>query len=197
MCSVRVLFTHELDSHNTFEAADCGTFIALPNGDSLETGQMPRLDIPGAPLADYEEVWRELTPRAGPEGSQSGVSWILESEDPGLSEKEGEVQVIKTFLGRIWGTYVALRQVQTHTRCRTPSGEWQVRKTGADVSARREEWDPKLGWCEKYVVGKDGAVLPSLVKGLGNWSKDASWSIPGKRIVIGETPFIVRACEGI
>lgn len=113
----RVQFTHELDSHNSFDAVDCGTFSTLPNGDDLETGSMPRPDLPGAPITEYEEVWRELPFRPGPEGPQRGLSWVLESKGPEVSSVgEGGVRVERTFLARIWGTYLALRQVQMIVR---------------------------------------------------------------------------------
>ncbi|GAB1198319.1 hypothetical protein APSETT444_007638 [Aspergillus pseudonomiae] len=76
----RVQFTHEIDSHNSFDDVDCGTFTTLPNGDDLETGSMARPDVPGAPVTEYEEVWRELTFKEGPEGSGQGASWVLESK---------------------------------------------------------------------------------------------------------------------
>ena len=193
--SGQVLFTHELDSQDAFSAVDSGAFTSLPNGDDLETGQMPRHDLPGAPMTDYEEIWRELTPREGPEGKNRGVSWILESVGEDFGDREGEIKVVKTFLGRIWGTYVALRQVQTHTRQKTPSGEWKVSKTGADVSARREEWEPSFGWKAKYVIGKDGNTLPSMNDGFGNKGKVQRSS--GEKIVIGGETYLVRSFEEI
>lgn len=192
---VRVLFTHELDSQNAFSAVDSGTFTDLPNGDGLETGQMPRHDLPGAPVSEYEEVWRELNPKEGPEGENRGVSWILESVGEDFGDQEGEIRVVKTFLGRVWGTYVALRQMQTHTRNRTPSGEWKVYKTGTDVSARREEWEPGFGWRAKYVIGKDTNTLPSLNNRFGN--KGKVLRSPGEKIIIGKETYIVRALEEI
>ncbi|KAJ6045066.1 hypothetical protein N7460_006421 [Penicillium canescens] len=173
---LRVSFSHELDSHDAFESVDCGTFVSLPNGDDLETGVMPRSDLPGAPECEYEEVWRELPFREGPEGGNGngGISWVLESDNGDISgsDREGEVQVVKTFLGRIWGTYLALRQTQIHARMRDPSGALVVKKSGAGVSARREEWES--GWKEKYVVGEVAGALPSMVDGFageGRWKR--------------------------
>ncbi|KAJ9488720.1 hypothetical protein VN97_g4585 [Penicillium thymicola] len=160
---LRVTFSHGLDSHNAFETIDCGTFVPLPNGDDLEMGSMPRHDLPGAPDKEYEEVWRELPFREGPEGPKKGLSWVLESDDGDLGSGEGEVTVAKTFIGRIWGTYLALSQTQTYTRQKTASGELVVKKSGADVSARREEWES--GWKEKYLVGEAAGSLPSMVVG--------------------------------
>ncbi|PYH68446.1 uncharacterized protein BO88DRAFT_454143 [Aspergillus vadensis CBS 113365] len=187
--SSRVSFTHELDSRNSFDAVDCGTFSALPNGDDLEKGEMPRADLPGAPIAEYEEVWRELKFREGPEGPNTGVSWVLESKQKPLEEGE-EVEVEKTFLGRVWGTYLALHQVQTHSRPRGSSTT--VVKSGREVSARREEWDSASGWQLKYSIGPAGAQLPSTTQLLG----DSSWRT-GQTIILAGKEYIVRGFERI
>lgn len=187
-------FSHELDSRNAFEAVDCGTFVPLPNGDSLEMGSMPRHDLPGAPDKEYEEVWRELPFREGPEGPKKGLSWVLESDDGDLGSGEEEVTVTKTFIGRIWGTYLALSQTQTHTRQKTASGELVVKKSGADVSARREEWES--GWKEKYLVGEAAGSLPSMVVGFDGEGV-GSWRIPGEKVEVQGKTYIVRAFEEI
>ena len=176
-------FTHELDSRNSFDAVDCGTFSSLPNGDDLEEGEMPRADLPGCPITRYEEVWRELRFRDGPEGHNKGVSWVLESKSRPLDEGE-EVNVERTFIGRIWGTYLALRQVQTHNR---PKGSTTtIVKEGKDVSARREEWDAS-GWHVKHALGPD--ALPSM-----NAIKGGSWE-PGQTVMVGGNEYTVRAFE--
>ncbi|KAJ5086026.1 hypothetical protein N7532_010797 [Penicillium argentinense] len=190
--AVEVSFTHELDSHNAFESADCGTFVTLPNGDDLETGSMPRPDLPGTPVTAYEEIWRELPFREGPEGPKKGISWILESDDENLGE--GEVTVTKTFLGRIWGTFLSLQQDQVHGRKKGSDGKWTVSKTGADVSARREEWSS--GWKERYVVGKNGATLPSIITGFEG-EGEGPWRVPGEKVKIQGKWYIVRAFEEI
>ncbi|RAK87110.1 hypothetical protein BO79DRAFT_31664 [Aspergillus costaricaensis CBS 115574] len=187
--SSRVSFTHELDSRNSFDAVDCGTFSALPNGDDLEKGEMPRADLPGSPIAEYEEVWRELKFREGPEGHNTGVSWVLESKQKPLDEGE-EAEVERTFLGRVWGTYLALRQVQIHTRPRGSSTT--VVKSGQEVSARREEWDSASGWQLKYSIGPAGAQLPSTTQIL----EDSSWQI-GQTVILAGKDYIVRGFERI
>ncbi|KAJ5636764.1 uncharacterized protein N7484_010077 [Penicillium longicatenatum] len=192
---LRVSFTHELDSHDAFESVDCGTFVSLPNGDDLETGSMPRPDLPGAPDTEYEEVWRELPFRQGPEGKGKGISWVLESDDGDLGEQEGEVTVVKTFLGRIWGTYLALQQKQVHARRKDASGGWVVSKTGAAASARREEWVGS-GWEERYVVGVAGDELASMMTGIAGEGK-GSWRVCGERVVVHGMTYIVRAFEEI
>lgn len=185
-------FTHELDSHNAFESTDCGTFVELPNGDELETGSMPRPDLPGNPVTDYEEVWRELLFREGPEGPNKGVSWVLESDDSELNGEEGTFKVNKIFLGRIWGTFLALQQEQTLVRAQD-AGNWKVTKTGADVSARREEWSSE--WEDIYVIGADGAKLPSMKNGL-DVEGTGPWKV-GERVLVGGRQFIVRAFEEV
>ena len=145
-------------------------------------------------MAAYEEVWRELPFRKGPEGGQKGISWVLESEDNRLNHEEGVFLVNKVFIGRLWGTYLALQQVQTHTRRRTASGEWSVIKTGGEVSARREEWDS--GWKAIYVTGSVGSVLPSMMSGLDG-EGEGSWTVPGETVEIQGKLYIVRAFECI
>lgn len=195
--AVRVSFSHALDSHNDFESIDCGKFITLPNGDELETGFMPRFDLPGMPMAPYEEIWRELPFKEGPEGPNQGMSWILESEDDEFREKEGDFTVTKTFLGRVWGTYLALQQQQTRTYWRNPAGGWSVKVTGTMVSARREEW-MNSRWTERYVAGPAGDFLPSLMKGFeGEAQARGSWELQGLKVIIAGRVYANRACERI
>ena len=213
--SDRVLFTHELDSHDSFEAVDCGTFTTLPNGDDLEKGSMPRPDLPGHPESKYEEVWRGLKFPEGPDGRTKGISWILESESspsrlPGEGSQDKEaVQITKTFLARIWGVYVALRQQQEYTRHREPNGEWLITdRSGGEVSARREEWvrsplaaasSPSarsLGWRERYILGPDAGDLPSLIAGIDGEAQ-GFWRERGATVVVGGESYIVRAFEAI
>ncbi|RAL00161.1 uncharacterized protein BO80DRAFT_109125 [Aspergillus ibericus CBS 121593] len=183
--SSRVAFTHELDSRNSFDAVDCGTFSSLPNGDDLEEGEMPRADLPGCPIAQYEEVWRELEFRQGPEGHNKGVSWVLESKARSLDEGE-EAEISRTFIGRVWGTYLALRQVQVHSR---PKGSsTTIVKEGKDVSARREEWDAS-GWQVKHCIGPD--YLPSM-----NAIEDGTWQT-GQTVSIAGIEYTVRAFESL
>ena len=193
---MKVLFTRELDSFNEIGIVDVGNFSPLPNGDDLECGEMPRTDLPGSPMTGFEEVWRELAFREGPEGAKKGLSWILESDDRNLDFGEGnEVTITKMFMGRIWGTYLAFRQVQTHTREKGVSGEWTVKRAGAEVSARREEWSSG-SWEEKYLVGPDGGAVPSMKSGFAGEGK-GSWRVPGETVTIDGKAFIVRAFEEI
>ncbi|KAB8258534.1 hypothetical protein BDV32DRAFT_151351 [Aspergillus pseudonomiae] len=185
----RVQFTHEIDSHNSFDDVDCGTFTTLPNGDDLETGSMARPDVPGAPVTEYEEVWRELTFKEGPEGSGQGASWVLESKhDIKVGEGE-EVEVSRTFLARIWGSYLAVRQKQVYARL--PGSTDAVVKAGKGVSARREEWDASTGWSAKYVLGLEGDSLPSAK----DIEANEQLRTPGGTILVNGEPYTVRSYE--
>ncbi|GFF79383.1 hypothetical protein IFM61392_08534 [Aspergillus lentulus] len=187
---LRVLFTHAIESHNAFEAVDCGTFTQLPNGDDLEIGSMPRWDLPGKPVREYEEVWRELPFREGPEGPGRGVSWVLEARggERGVSRKDG-CMVTRVFIARIWGTFVALRQEQMHS-----GGDSEaVVNDGREVSARREEWNSTTGWKTKYVLGPDADKLPSMTT---IDTGDGDWSV-GSEVIVNGQPYIVRAFERI
>ncbi|KAJ5139590.1 hypothetical protein N7448_002998 [Penicillium atrosanguineum] len=189
---VKVSFTHELDSHNAFESADCGTFEPLSPGVDKETGSMANYDLPGAPEMEYVEIWKELSFREGPEGPLKGISWVLESDDE-VVEEEGEVLVTKTFLGRIWGTYLALQQTQLHRRQKDSSGNWIVSKSGHDVSAKREEW--ASGWSTTVVYGEAGELLPSMTEIEGQ--ENGPWTVPGEKVTVEGKKYIVRAFEEI
>ncbi|KAJ5698664.1 hypothetical protein N7462_000669 [Penicillium macrosclerotiorum] len=195
---LKVSFTRELDSLDEIGIVDIANFSLLPNGYELETGEMPRTDLPGAPMTAFEEVWQELPFRGGPEGVKQGVSWILESDDGAFNletEPEGKKTVVKTFLGRIWGTYLALQQSQTHSLQKDSNGNHTVKKTGATVSARREEWTDSR-WEDVYVVGPDVLSVPSMKTGLEGECK-GSWRAPGEKVVIDGKSFTVRAFEEI
>ncbi|KAJ6184516.1 hypothetical protein N7519_005817 [Penicillium mononematosum] len=183
----RVIFTHEIDSHHNFNISNPCPFIPLPNGDDLETGTMARPDVPGAPMTDYEEVWRYLPFREGPEGPGRGLSWILES-DEGVLE-EGQHKITKMFLAGIGGSYLVLRQKQIHVVRRTPLGERTVQITGEEVSTRREEWTDDH-WEIKYALGPNNGSLPSMANGLG---VDMRGRKSGEKVTVGGCDFILRA----
>ncbi|CAG8084705.1 unnamed protein product [Penicillium salamii] len=193
---LKVLFTRELDSLNEIGIVDVANFSPQADGTDLEEGEMPRADLPGAPMTAFEEVWQELPFREGPEGAKKGISWILESDDAplALGEQEGQVTVTKLFLGRIWGTYLAFQQTQTHSNEKNEDGTWSVKRSGAEVSARREQWTS--GWEEKYLVGPDAGAVPSMKAGFENEGKGA-WRIPGEKVVIQGKSYVVRAFEAI
>ncbi|CAG8277522.1 unnamed protein product [Penicillium nalgiovense] len=184
----RVVFTHEIDSHHSFNVSNPCPFITLPNGDDLETGTMARPDVPGAPMTDYEEVWRYLLFCEGPEGPGRGLSWILESDEGVL--KEGQHKVTKMFLARIGGSYLVLCQKQIHVVRRTPLRERTVQITGEEVSARREEWTDDH-WEIKYALGPSNDSLPSMANGPGVDMRGRRKS--GEKVTVGGCDFIVRA----
>ncbi|RDW64319.1 uncharacterized protein DSM5745_09730 [Aspergillus mulundensis] len=183
--SNEVLFTHELDSRNAFGVADCGTFSTLPNGDDLEVGVMPRPDLPGAPVSEYEEVWREL-PFPRMEGREN-VSFVMESATGGTLGEGEEKEVTRTFIGGIWGTYIALRQRQVLVR---PVGETKiVVRSGGEVSARREDF-VHGGFEVKYSLGSEADKLPTR-EDIRSPSSDGA---PEKLVVCGQE-YIVRSWE--
>ncbi|KAJ5932273.1 hypothetical protein N7516_006762 [Penicillium verrucosum] len=184
----RVVFTHEIDSHHNFNISNPCPFIPLPNGDDLETGSMARPDVPGAPMTDYEEVWRYLPFREGPKGLGRGLSWILES-DEGVLE-EGQHQVTKMFLARIGGSYLVLHQKQIHVVGQTALRGRAVQINGEKVSARREEWTDGH-WEVKYALGPGNDGLPSMANGLDVKMQGRK---SGDKVTVGGWDFIVRAC---
>lgn len=125
---------------------------------------MPCPDRDGA-VTPYEEIWRELSPLAGPRWA-----WILQSSGPEDEDDGG-----KTFLARIGGGYIAL--------CEGKDG----------FGARREEWDSKGEWTVKYALG-DVARLPSM-RGLGELADgEERWKM-GDVVRVGGRQFVVRAYE--
>ncbi|KAL4867823.1 hypothetical protein BDV12DRAFT_110660 [Aspergillus spectabilis] len=190
--SNEVVFTHELDSRNAFGVADCGAFSSLSNGDDLEVGVMPRPDLPGAPVKEYEEVWRKLSYRAGVKGLSSPVSFILESGTEGLQFADGkEKEVTRTFIGAIWGTYIVLRQKQILVRS---AGETKVAiKSGGVVSARREDFDETRGFQVKYALGPEAGVLPTQSEIETALSDE--YPSRGERLVVCGEEYVVRSFE--
>ncbi|KAM5443363.1 hypothetical protein MferCBS31731_001684 [Microsporum ferrugineum] len=199
-----VVFTHAIDSLQLFDTADMGTFKKLPNGDDLETGKMARYDLPGAPVREYEEIWRSLEiPQTAPKGR--GYSWILESEEmlpnmTTLKQEDKDVKVVKTFLGRVPGHYIALRQTQWYER-KQVDGRCVVTKVGGEVSGRREMWDAATGKdaAVTYTVGDEGENLPSLVAAGESLQLcgegEGDWHSPGRTVMVNGTRYLVRAFE--
>ncbi|KAJ5666158.1 uncharacterized protein N7477_008606 [Penicillium maclennaniae] len=182
-----LVFTHEIDSNNNFNVSDPCPFVPLPNGDDLETGSMCRPDLPGHPVTDYEEVWRYLPTGQSEEGLGHNIAWILESDEDEL--REGQGKITKTFLGRIGSRYLALQQVQTHSRVH---GSWNVNIMGGDLNARSEEW---IGdrWKEKHVLINGCNELPSMGKDF-DMHNQASWHV-GRRVTFRGCQYTVRAFE--
>ncbi|KAI9368732.1 hypothetical protein BJX61DRAFT_202367 [Aspergillus egyptiacus] len=189
--SNQVLFTHEIDSRNSFGVPDCGSFSTLSNGDDLEVGVMPRYDLPGLPVRKYEEVWRELSFRSSSGARSRGLSFVLEAGTEGLKLREGEEkEVVRTFVAAISGTYVVLRQSQVLVR---PAGEAKiVPKSGGEVSARREEFSGQDGLQVKYAVGHEAANLPSR---LDFCSLEHGSPHSGEKLVVRGEEYVIRSFE--
>lgn len=155
---------HIIDSkERSGTAPDEGTFTKLPNGDDLERGKMACPERGGA-ITEYEEVWRVLDPLPGPKWA-----WILQSVDG------------KTFVGRIGGGYIALR-------------EGNQKKFGA----RSEEWDAEEGgWRVKHVIGEQEllAEIPSFARfGKYMFEGESGWAVGGHVDISGKG-YIVRGFE--
>ncbi|KAL3471212.1 hypothetical protein BJX99DRAFT_237976 [Aspergillus californicus] len=195
--SNEVLFTHELDSRNSFGVADCGSFSSLPNGDDLEVGVMPRADLPGAPVREYEEVWRKLPFRPCSEGPSAGVSFVLERGTDGLTLAEGEeFEVDRIFIGAICGNFVVLRQKQVLVR---PVGETKiVVLSGGEVSARREDFcqdGGANGFLVKYVLGPEAGNLPSWND--IDFSPVDEFPTPSGKVVVRGEEYVIRSFENV
>lgn len=211
---VQILFTHHLDSHNQFSTADRGTFVTLPNGDDFETGAMPR-NLGESP-APYEETWRDLPPREGPENlftsnsrANKAQAWILESLDGEDSREAGteNKDAVKTFMARIGGVFLVLQQTQSFVSTQGTLEEAKI-KTGGEVSAILEEWrkenlgfeasQQKPKWIRKYSLGSHTADLPSLSTFHGSrfpGEGEDAWRQPGSVVSVLDRQYIVRAYE--
>jgi Protein HRI1 len=199
----RVTFLHTINSRNTFQHIDTGLFTAMPNGDELEVGTTIR---PGDPAGSfprqYEEVWR---PRKLIHVPGSNIAWILEGAGSHISLTQNadgvgteESKEVETFLARIGGVYIAVRQPTRIVGTPQMNGEYSFQKFGdvEGVSIRHEEFAGKRGWVEKFVTGPEGKELPTMQKnksdfvpaqeGKGNWRK------PSQKVTIRGEDYVVR-----
>ncbi|KAF8854873.1 hypothetical protein BDZ45DRAFT_747027 [Acephala macrosclerotiorum] len=172
---LKVRWIKTLDSLGLTEEPDEGDFATLPNGDSLETGSMPCPEK-GMAVTAYEEVWRVLAPKPGPD-TGTGSAWILESADA-----EGDT---KTFLGRVGGSYMAMRG---KTGEKWKDGEFGARSEGWDVKERR--------WKDKYVIGYIAGIPSPAELGTGLFDGEDAWKEGAKVTVLGQE-YIVRAFEAL
>lgn len=207
-CSTgRVTFLHTINSRDTFQQIDTGVFTTLESGEELETGTACRLgDHPGFPR-QYEEVWRQRKPIHVP---GSNIAWILEGAGSHVSLTQSsdgsggeESQEVETFLARIGGTYIAIRQPTRIVGTPRVTGGYSFKKFGEvhGVSIRHEEFAGKKGWVEKYVMGPEGKDLPTMQKnksdfvpaqeGKGNWRK------PSQKVTIRGEEYVVRGFADI
>jgi hypothetical protein len=96
---------------------------------------MPRPDVPGHPVTEYEEVWRYLLKdEIGMDEVEKPTAWILESDDDG--PVHNFQQGIKTFLARIEGRYLALQQMCVHSKDQSGNPDDFI----GEVSAKSEEF---------------------------------------------------------
>jgi hypothetical protein len=168
---VRVKFTHPFDSHHAVGSAepapDVGDFTKLPNGDDLETGEMPNYDGDGRNMP-YEEVWREL------DWSQPGaksVSWILESIDP-----DDGVQKNKTFYAKLGRYFLAVRKI--------------VDGREADYAALRIDFDKdNMEWKVRYEIGEVGDIGKKFASEI-DATKQHQWRIGEEVVIFGERCFV-------
>ncbi|CAK7266070.1 hypothetical protein SEPCBS119000_001834 [Sporothrix epigloea] len=137
---------HIIDSRNVFEP-DEGSFAALPNGDSLETGSMPCLERGGA-VTPYEEVWRTLS-----EGKEAG--WILRRDD--------EAAKTITFLGRVGSEYFAMVQPEG-------GGPLTVQRDALETQ------DGKQAWVTKYRHG-EASLPSLAAAGLLAFPGETAWTM--------------------
>ncbi|KFY17892.1 hypothetical protein V492_00308 [Pseudogymnoascus sp. VKM F-4246] len=144
---------------------DEGIFSPLPNGDDLETGSMPcahKNDV----VTDYEEVWRKLDPVPGPKRA-----WIIQSVEN--SPNGG------TFLGRVAGSFMALRQSED-----------------LSFSVRSEGLDGNSQWNVKYAVGQVEG-LPSFAGiGISEFEGEGEWK-EGNTVSVLGSKYVVRAFEDL
>jgi hypothetical protein len=152
---------------------------------------MPRHDLPGSPVRDYEEVWRGLLFRRA--DASDGVSFVLEAGGDVQMDEGEEKEIVRTFIGAIWGTYIVLRQRQTLAR---HVGEAKtVIRSGGEVSAKREDFVRGVGFQVKYSIGPEADELPaqSDVEGL---LKDGGMA-PGNKVVVRGEEYVVRGLEDL
>ncbi|KIW02723.1 uncharacterized protein PV09_06157 [Verruconis gallopava] len=134
----KVKFTHIIDSNHDprdpHPAPDVGEFSKLPNGDDLETGQMPNPAAGGKMMA-YEEVWRELNWKVSPENTD--MNWILEALD---NHDDNDDLRCKTFYAKVGRYYLAAQKKE--------------RNHDAQFAAIRQDFQPETReWKVIYQIG--------------------------------------------
>jgi hypothetical protein len=178
-----VTFLHTINSRDSFNEGDSGIFTVLENGDELETGQMTNSALPGCPVRDYEERWRELTPLEGPEGPRRGVAWCLEASSGRMGATEAASSLV-TMMARIGGSYIAMSQ-PVSSRGSEKFGDRDA------FSVRHEEWRTGQGWTETFVSGPASGRLPSMIKGIDGEGQGA-WRMVGSEVLVSGEVYVVR-----
>lgn len=181
---MKVKFTHSIDSHHLDKESDdagvppdVGDFTKLPNGDDLETGEMPAPHL-GGKVMPYEEIWREFDPNAVEDNTRAShgdsnlnlTAWILESIDQQeATEQKSRASSSKSFYARIGKYFVALRQMTS------------------SFSAIRQDFDLTKGsWKTKHTIGNVAGMPTMETEDLGNDSNASTWKA-GDRVTIGSS----------
>jgi len=134
---------------------DEGEFTKLPNGDDLETGEMPCAEK-GDVVTKYEEVWRQLKPLPGPKHA-----WIIQSVDG------------KTFLGRIGGGFMALSQ-KVVGKFSARSEEWN----------EQEGWKTKYAIGEVGGVSSFASIGSGEIEGESSWKIGEKVEVQGGEYIV-------------
>lgn len=93
---------------------------------------MSRPVVLGTPVTEYEEIWRYLSKEEiGMDQIEWAIPWLLESDDGHRA---------KTFLARIEGIYLALKQMQTHGEEQSGELQAQGKIFGREVNAKSQEF---------------------------------------------------------
>ncbi|KAJ5389105.1 uncharacterized protein N7496_000173 [Penicillium cataractarum] len=163
----RIVFTHTIDSNGNFNVSNPCPFIPLLNGYDLETGAMPRPDVPGKPVTEYEEVWRYLSKKEiGMGEMEKPIAWILESEEDVASHYlQGGTT---TFLARIEGRHLALQQMRTDDRGKPGDSDWEENITGGEVISIASDFDCHVQY---------------------------SWAFTGQKVTVKDRRYVVRAFD--
>lgn len=121
---------------------DEACFKEMPDGDDLEFGKFND----NGSLKDYEEVWRDVTPRT----SRESLAWVLQSTDK------------TTFLGKVGNIFIAIRQ--------TIDNDFAVRQDEFDGSSWVAHFEHRLPTSPP--LSFDIALVDSLLREQQNLSGD-------------------------
>lgn len=164
---------------------------------------MIRPGDPAGPFPrQYEEIWRPRKPIHVP---GQNIAWILEAAGSHVSltlNTDGvgseESKEVETFLARIGGTYIAVRQPTRIVQTPLVGGGFAFQKFGdmEGVSVRHEEYAGKRGWVEKFVTGPEGKDLPTMQKNKSDFipaqEGKNNWRKPSQKVTIRGEEYVVR-----
>ncbi|OIW25537.1 hypothetical protein CONLIGDRAFT_672557 [Coniochaeta ligniaria NRRL 30616] len=152
-------WTRVIDSTGSAQP-DEAHFKELPNGDDLEYGTFPK---DGTTPVPYEEIWRDVT-----EVDAKQSAWILQSVQD------------NTFLGRVGGIFLGMRQEQDHS--------FGVRKEVYNASEKV--------WKVVFETGPTGEVLQAIevIKQLEPVVRSKGITA-GEEVVLSGRTYVVRGFE--